>query len=291
MIQRCRDMCPLRMMCRCVRVSPSGYYGWVTRPPSGRAQENARLLTRIRQLHADQDGVVGSPRIWEDLRYAGEPCGHHRVARLMRRAGLHGVPQRRPWRKNPVGGSSDWGSESSGPKLQCGSPQHQMGHRYYLRAHGRALAVPLHRAGCVFGPRGGLSDEAASEPLAGRPSRTDGVMAATRAHPGHFALGSGLPVYLGGVPTVPGSAAGHRQYECGGEWCGQCRRGALLRRAQTGTGEPATLPDKSRGQSGYLRLHRALSQSAAAAETRHAATEGTTLNSTVRDIGIEPDRF
>ena len=72
MIQRCRDAFSLRMMCRCVRVSPSGYYGWATRPPSARAQENARLLEWIRVLHADQDGVVGSPRIWEDLRYAGE---------------------------------------------------------------------------------------------------------------------------------------------------------------------------------------------------------------------------
>ena len=98
MIQRCRDVFPIRLMCRCVRVSPSGYYGWVTREPSARAQENTRLLARIRQLHADQDGVVGSPRMWEDLRYAGERCGRHRVARLMRRAGLQGVPQRRSWR-------------------------------------------------------------------------------------------------------------------------------------------------------------------------------------------------
>jgi len=34
MIQRCRHAFPIRMMCRCVRVSPSGYYGWVTRVPS-----------------------------------------------------------------------------------------------------------------------------------------------------------------------------------------------------------------------------------------------------------------
>ena len=101
MIQRCRDAFPIRLMCRCLRVSPSGYYGWATRRPSGRARENARLLARIRQLHADQDGVMGSPRMWEDLRYAGERCGRHRVARLMRRAGLQGVPQRRSWRKKP----------------------------------------------------------------------------------------------------------------------------------------------------------------------------------------------
>ena len=52
MIQRCRTAFPIRMMCRCLRVSPSGYYGWVTRPPSRRIQENTRLLIRIRQLHA-----------------------------------------------------------------------------------------------------------------------------------------------------------------------------------------------------------------------------------------------
>ena len=103
MIQRCRTAFPIRMMCRCLRVSSSGYYGWVTRAPSARTQENARLLARIRMLHANQDGVMGSPRIWEDLRYAGERCGRHRVARLMRRAGLPGVPQRRPWRKKPSG--------------------------------------------------------------------------------------------------------------------------------------------------------------------------------------------
>jgi len=103
MIQRCRKSFSIRMMCRGLRVSPSGYYGWATRPPSPRAQANARLLTQIRQLHADQDGVVGSQRIWEDLRYAGERCGRHRVARLMRRAGLQGVPQRRRWRMKRTG--------------------------------------------------------------------------------------------------------------------------------------------------------------------------------------------
>lgn len=102
MIQRCRDAFPIRMMCRCLRVSPSGYYGWSTRTPSARAQENARLLERIRELHIDHDGVLGSPRIWEDLRYEGERCGRHRVARLMRSAGLQGVPQRRQWRRKPL---------------------------------------------------------------------------------------------------------------------------------------------------------------------------------------------
>ena len=204
MIQRCRDAFPIRLMCRCLRVSPSGYYGWATRPPSARAQENARLLARIRQLHTEHDGVVGSPRIWEDLRYAGERCGRHRVARLMRRAGLAGRAAaaalaheafRDPSRRNP---------QSSGAGLHRHRAQYQMGHRHHLHSHGRALVVPLCRAGFVFRPGGGLVDESAAGPPAGRPSGVDGGVAAARPHPGHSALGSGLPVYLGGVPTVPG---------------------------------------------------------------------------------------
>ena len=103
MIQRCRDAFPIRLMYRCLRVSASGYYGWAARVPRARPRENARLLTRIRPLHAETDGIIGSPRIWEDLRYAGERCGRHRVARLMRPAGLRGVPRRRRWRTKPSG--------------------------------------------------------------------------------------------------------------------------------------------------------------------------------------------
>jgi len=103
MIQRCRTAFPIRLMCRCLRVSASGYYGWATRPPSVRAQANAQLWARMRDLHTQHDGVIGSPRMWEELRYAGERCGRHRVARLMRRAGLQGVPQRRRWRTKSSG--------------------------------------------------------------------------------------------------------------------------------------------------------------------------------------------
>jgi putative transposase len=46
---------------------------------------------------------MGSPRIWDELRYAGESCGKHRVARLMHRAGLKGIPQRQRWKKKASG--------------------------------------------------------------------------------------------------------------------------------------------------------------------------------------------
>ena len=85
MIERCRDAFAIRMMCRCLKVSPGGYYAWRERPQSALAKDNERLLERIEQLHVDSDGVKGSPRIWEDLRYEGESCGKNRVARIMRK--------------------------------------------------------------------------------------------------------------------------------------------------------------------------------------------------------------
>ena len=107
MIERCRDAFPVRMMCRCLRVSPSGYYGWRDRPASDRERANKRLLVRIRSLHAESDGVFGSPRMRDELRYLGETCSRNRVARLMRRDGLRGIPQRRRWRAKPTGTRPD----------------------------------------------------------------------------------------------------------------------------------------------------------------------------------------
>ncbi len=99
MIERCRDAFPVNMMCRCLKVSPSGYYDWRGREPSQRQQDNSRLLRRIKCIHVDSDAVFGSPRIWEELRYEGESCSLNRVARLMQTASLIGIPASKQWRK------------------------------------------------------------------------------------------------------------------------------------------------------------------------------------------------
>jgi putative transposase len=94
-------------MCRCLKVSPSGYYDWRGRPLSNRAKANQRLLRRIKHHHLESDGVKGSPRIWEALQYEGERCSLNRVARLMRIEGIQGIPQKRRWRKKPSGQRPD----------------------------------------------------------------------------------------------------------------------------------------------------------------------------------------
>ena len=101
MIERCRDAFPITMMCRLLKVSHSGYYDWRRRQPSNRAQDNSRLLRRIHALHTESDGVFGSPRMVDELRYLGETCSLNRVARLMQSACLAGIPARTQWRKRP----------------------------------------------------------------------------------------------------------------------------------------------------------------------------------------------
>ncbi len=66
-IRRCRDVYPVQLMCRCLRVSRSGFYGWAERPPSDRELDNRRLLARIREHHKASDGVMGAPRMREEL--------------------------------------------------------------------------------------------------------------------------------------------------------------------------------------------------------------------------------
>lgn len=107
MIEGCRGSFPIRMMCRCLKVSPSGYYDWRERPISARNQDNERLLGRIRTLHEASDGVMGSPSIWEELRYEGETASLNRVARLMASQALKGIPQKRRWGKKSSGKRPD----------------------------------------------------------------------------------------------------------------------------------------------------------------------------------------
>ena len=78
-------------MCRTLAVAPSGYYDWLKQPLANRAQEDARLLRLIRASFVASHGIYGAPRVFLDLREAGETCSKHRVTRLMRQANLRAL--------------------------------------------------------------------------------------------------------------------------------------------------------------------------------------------------------
>lgn len=82
----------VRMMCRLLDVAPSDYYAWLKNPKSDRAKEDVRLLRLIRTSFKASQGVYGAPRVFLDLREAGETCSKHRVAGLMRENNMRAVP-------------------------------------------------------------------------------------------------------------------------------------------------------------------------------------------------------
>lgn len=94
-IDRRRSHYPIRLMCRLLKVSSSGYYAWRVRPQSRRARYSGELTRAIRRVHADSDGTYGSPRIHAELKAQGMRCGRAKVARLMHITGLKGCPKRR----------------------------------------------------------------------------------------------------------------------------------------------------------------------------------------------------
>jgi transposase InsO family protein len=71
-------------------VSTSGDSAWRPRAPSARAEANQTLLQRIERIHRRSHGTYGSPRVVQALRRQGIAASEHRVARLMRAAGLNG---------------------------------------------------------------------------------------------------------------------------------------------------------------------------------------------------------
>lgn len=82
-------------MCRVLKVSRSGFYGWCSREPSARAIANARLLQCIQQIHAASRNNYGAMKTWKALRAAGEKCSRNRVVRLRQSNGIEAKRMRR----------------------------------------------------------------------------------------------------------------------------------------------------------------------------------------------------
>ena len=84
----------VRLMCRVLAVSASGFYAAQRRAPSARAVRDQYLRLQVRTAHERSDRTYGAPRVHRELRAQGHRVARKRVARLMREDGLL-VPRRR----------------------------------------------------------------------------------------------------------------------------------------------------------------------------------------------------
>lgn len=87
---------PVRVMCRVLGVSPSGFYAWCKRPNSPRVHGDTGLAVAIAESHTKSRGTYGSPRVHADLRAQGYRVSRKRIIRLMRSKGLVGA-KRKGW--------------------------------------------------------------------------------------------------------------------------------------------------------------------------------------------------
>ena len=110
-----RQQFTVTLMCRVLGVSRAGFYAAARRGPGKRAQHNETLRAVIRAIHQTSRQTYGSPRVHREVRAAGMVGGRHRIARLMREAGLRARTPRR-WR--PATTNSRHGYGVAGNLLQ-----------------------------------------------------------------------------------------------------------------------------------------------------------------------------
>jgi len=86
---------PVRLCCRTLGVSPSGYYHARARGPSGRECRRVVLAEHVRTIHRQTRGAYGSPRIARALRQNGVAICRNTAASIMREQGLASRRRRR----------------------------------------------------------------------------------------------------------------------------------------------------------------------------------------------------
>jgi putative transposase len=77
-----------------VKIAPSGYYAFKSRPASVRALRDAELIVEIERVFWDRDlgrGIAGYRKMWHLLRREGVQVARCTVERLMRQRGLRGI--------------------------------------------------------------------------------------------------------------------------------------------------------------------------------------------------------
>jgi len=139
-----RDQFSAQMVCRVLGVAPSGYYAWLQQPISNRAQEDARPLRLIRASFIASHGIYGAPRVFLDLREAGETCSKHRCCAADARS-----QSARPARLShaALGSREAVGADPqpAAATIHRDAPQQGVGDGYHLYSDLAGLALPGRR--------------------------------------------------------------------------------------------------------------------------------------------------
>ena len=88
MMKELRLHYPVSIMSRVLNVSASGYYAWLDRPLSKRAQEETRLEVEIRAAHKRTRQTYGPERLQHDLAEHGIHVGVSRIKRIRKKLGI-----------------------------------------------------------------------------------------------------------------------------------------------------------------------------------------------------------
>jgi putative transposase len=83
------------ILCRCLRVTRSGFYAWQRRPESTHARHDRRLRVLVHASFEESHHRYGSPRIHADLIEQAIPVSRKRVVRLMQEEGLQARARKR----------------------------------------------------------------------------------------------------------------------------------------------------------------------------------------------------
>jgi transposase InsO family protein len=83
------------ILCRCLRVTRSGFYAWQGRAESTHARDDRRLKVLVQASFSESQQRYGSPRIHEDLIEQQERVSRKRVIRLMQEDGLQARARKR----------------------------------------------------------------------------------------------------------------------------------------------------------------------------------------------------
>ena len=91
-----RDSYPIGVMCRVLRVSRSGYYGWRDRAPSAGSRRRQRIAAAVAQSHTGSHRIYGYRKVHQDLaEEEATRCCCETVRKVMGQLGLRGACKKR----------------------------------------------------------------------------------------------------------------------------------------------------------------------------------------------------